>query len=80
MRDFLIQLQGQASNYNFDEHLDELHDLVPSLDHRSSSTRQCHSMHEFTLSVPRSRTSHHQKSFSLGWFVVGILFLVQYFQ
>jgi ribonucleases P/MRP protein subunit RPP40 len=58
----------------------ELHDLVPSLDHRSSSTRQCHSMHEFTLSVPRSRTSHHQKSFSLGWFVVGILFLVQYFQ
>jgi hypothetical protein len=53
-------------------HSNELCDLVPSLDHRSFCTRQCHSMHELTLSVPRSWTSHQKKTFSLRWFVVRI--------
>jgi hypothetical protein len=41
----------------------ELHDLVPSLVHRCSYTRQSHLMHKFTLSFPRSWTSHHLKFF-----------------
>jgi hypothetical protein len=50
---------------NFHGHCsNKLDDRVPSRAHRSSSTRQCHSMYEITLFVPRSRTSIQQKSFS----------------
>jgi hypothetical protein len=57
----------------------ELHDLVPSVAHQGSSICQFHSMHEFTVFVLRSWTFYHQKSFFLGLFIVGILFLVKYF-
>ena len=41
----------------------ELLGLVPTLQHLGPVTRHGNVMHPLSLSIPRSRTSHHQKSF-----------------
>ena len=41
----------------------ELLGLVPTPQHLGSTTRHSSDAHPFSLSIPRSRTSHHQKSF-----------------